>query len=203
MAELMNFNETDGETGEHLVIEFAHAPYLNEFDDGYDPNEDPDFEDPTGFDAFEYGTFKMISSNGDDIYEEFLHHIDFELADDAFDDTRVCFRGKDRRGISLGQSLGPCDHICCKIWHLEPLHPSKPGDLVLSKNTCKSIRALNTKVNHMIGCTDKECNNPHATGILIKASLLARASKIFNSHTTAKLKSIANASKLRIQKTSI
>ena len=193
MAELMNFNETDGETGEHLVFEFAHASYLNEFDDGYDPNEDPDFEDPTGLDAFEYDTLKMITSNGDDIDEEFLHHIDFELVDDAFDDTRVCFRGRERHEHSLGQ----CDHICCKIWHLEPLHPSKP--VIFSKNTCKSIRALNTLANHMIGCTDKECKNPNATGILIKASLLARASRIFNSHTTAKLKSIANASKLRIQ----
>ena len=197
MAELLNFNETDSATGEHLVFEFAHASYLNEFDDGYDPNEDPDFEDPTGLDAFEYDTLKMITSNGDDIDEEFLHRIDFELADDEFDDTRVCFRVKER----YEQSLGQCDHICCKIWHLEPLHPSKPEFVSRCKD--KSLRAFNTMANHKFGCTDKECNNPNATGILIKASLLARASKIFNSHTTAKLKSIANASKLRIQKTSI
>ena len=25
------------------IFEFENASYLNEFDDGYDPNEDPDF----------------------------------------------------------------------------------------------------------------------------------------------------------------
>ena len=158
--------------GENLV--FEHASYLNDFDDGYDPTEDPDYEQPQGLDGSEYDT-------DDDIAEE------TKLDDDEIDDTRVCFRG-DQRGISLGLSLGPCDHICCKVWHLEPIHQSKPDSV------CPMIRCpYLTKIRHTNECTDKECKNPNATGILVKARILQRASKIFNSRTAARLKSKAKA----------
>ena len=154
--------------GENLI--FEHASYLNDFDDGYDPNEDPDFESPEGLDDSEYDT-------EDEIEEE------SKLDHDEFDDTRVCFRGEQR-----GTSLGPCDHICCKVWHLEPIHSSKPDSY------CPMIRhPYVTMVRHMTECTDKECKNPNATGILVKARILARASKIFNSRTAARLKSKAKA----------
>ena len=157
---------------ENLV--FEHASYLNDFDDGYNQNEDPDYEDPEGLDDSEYDT-------EDDIDEE------FKLDDDEFDDTRVCFRAESH-GTLLGQSLGPCDHICCKVWHLEPIHQSKPDSM------CPMIRCVwLTMIRHINECTDTECKNPNATGILVKARILARASKIFNSRTAARLKSKAKA----------
>ena len=158
--------------GENLV--FEHASYLNDFDNGYNPNEDPDYVKPQGLDDSEYDT-------EDDIDHE------FKLDNDEFDDTRVCFRGERHYG-ELGLSLGPCDHICCKVWHLEPIHQSKPDSM------CPMIRCpYLTQIRHMNECTDKECKNPNATGILVKARLLARASKIFNSRTAARLKSKAKA----------
>ena len=180
----------------NAVFEFKHAAYFTDFDDGYDPNEDPDFEDSEGPEDSEYWKYdilKMISSNKDDIDEEFLHRIDFELDEDAFDDTRVCFKSESEITWSgtwskSKVSVGPCDHMCCKVWHLEPIHQSKPDSY------CPMIRhPYVTMVRHINECTDKECKNPNATGILVKARLLARASKIFNSRTAARLKSKAKA----------
>ena len=90
MAEWLNISsgsdsEDDGSNNENLVFQFEHASYLTEFDNGYDPKEDLEFEDPTGLDGFEFDTMKLITSNGDDIDEEFEEG-------DAFDDTRVCFK---------------------------------------------------------------------------------------------------------------
>ena len=63
----------------------------------------------------------MISLNGYDIDEEFLHRIDFVLDEDAFDDTRVCFKSKNEiiTGPDSKVSLGPCDHMCCKLYSVK------------------------------------------------------------------------------------
>ena len=192
--------ETDDKIDENAVFEFKHAAYFTDFDDGYDPNEDPDFEDSEGPEDSEYWKYdilKMISSNKDDIDEEFLHRIDFELDEDAFDDTRVCFKSESENTWSgtwskSKVSVGPCDHMCCKVWHLEPIHSTGPyeePDETFLKN--HGISSGN-------GCTDKECKYPNATEILDKASLLAKASIVFNLHTAAKLKSKAKAFKTTV-----
>ena len=175
------------ERHEDPVFIYPHASYLTEFDDDYDSNVDPDFEVP---DDCEVGTEY-------DIAEE------FEVDDYAFDDTQVCFKGEKL-------TLGPCDHMCCKVWCLEPIGFSHPEILpplggvedyfhtpMYSFVTHHGKRSGN-------GCTDKECKYPNATGILIKASLktslFERASNIFNSKTTKKLKSKANSSKISFRK---
>ena len=65
----------------------------------------------------------MISSDDDDIDEEFQEG-------DAFDYTRVCFKGEDEI-ITWSKSkllVGPCDHMYCKVWHLELIHSTEPYD---------------------------------------------------------------------------
>ena len=182
MADWLNISsgsdsEDDGSNHE-IVFKFAVPSYLTEFDDGYDPKADPDFEVP---DDYEVGTEY-------DIAEE------FEVDDDAFDDTQVCFKGKKL-------SLGSCDHMCCKVWCLEPIGFSHPeivpplgGVEEYGYTPMYSFLTHHGKRSGN-GCTDKECKNPSATGILIKASLktrlFERASQIFNSKTTKKLKSKA------------
>ena len=198
MAEWLNISsgsdsEDDGSNHENTVFQFEHASYLTEFDDGYDPNEDPEFEEPTGL-VKQYvrtDTLKMITSNGDDIDEEFEEG-------DAFDDTQVCFKtGKVPSGNLWYNwrnlvSLGPCKHMCCLVWHLKPIHSTGP---------------MSTFLNHhselYVGCTDKKCKDPNATGILFKAILLARASKIFNPQTAAKLKSTAKSFKISFRRTRV
>ena len=179
MAEWLNFNgETDNETDENSVIQFEHASYLNQFDVGYDPNEDPEFEDPEGLQE------TLDQSEYDD-------EVDFEeeskLRYDDFEDTQLCFKGKEKL-ITWTQdvSLGPCDHMCCKVWHLEPIQPT---------NTYLIMETFLKHHGESSGnkCSDKECNNPNATRILARASLLARASKIFTSHTSSKMNSKAKA----------
>ena len=46
--------ERDDEIDENAVFEFKHAAYFTDFDDGYDPNADPDFEDSEGPEDSEY-----------------------------------------------------------------------------------------------------------------------------------------------------
>lgn len=192
----IDFNrETDDEIDENAVFEFEHASYLTEFDDGYDPNEDPDFEGPEGLDDLKYDILKMLFSNEDDIDEE------FELDEDIFEDTRVCFKGKEL-------TLGSCDHMCCEVWRLEAIYPSKPDISLFGRDMTKVYEIyaerrspINSFLKHHgessgNQCTDQECKNPNAMKILVKA----RASKIFNSQTAAKLKSIANMSKISFQK---
>ena len=200
MAEWLNIStesvsEDDGINHENEVFQFEHASYLTEFDDGYDPEEDPEFEDPTGLDGFEFDTMKLITSNGDDIEEEFEEG-------DAFDDTRVCFKtGRIPPGNTWSSwanlvSLGPCKHMCCIVWHLKPIHAKdqydSPTDTFLKHHS-----------ELYVGCTDKKCKDPNATGILFKAILLARASKIFNPRTAAKLKSTAKSFKISAQRTAV
>ena len=121
----IDFNrETDDEIDENAVFEFEHASYLTEFDDGYDPNEDPDFEGPEGLDDLKYDILKMLFSNEDDIDEE------FELDEDIFEDTRVCFKGKEL-------TLGSCDHMCCEVWRLEAIYPSKPDISLFGRDMTK------------------------------------------------------------------
>ena len=179
------------------VFKFEHGSYLTEFDDGYDRNEDPEFEEPTGlevttfFGDFEFDTLKMIRSNGDDINEEFEEG-------DAFDDTRVCFKSGKIPTCSASSmyrwtdfvSLGPCKHMCCLVWHLKPINTKDPYD-----------SPMNTfwKHHRELGCTDNKCKDPNAAGILCKAIHLARASKIFNPRTAAKLKSTAKSFKISIR----
>ena len=155
----------------NAVFKFEQAPYLTEFDDGYDPNEDPDFEEPY---------------SEDDIDEE------FEIDDDACEDTQVCFKGDKL-------TLGSCNHMCCKVWCLEPIQPSIPENF--HQYYIPYDAPMGAFLQHHgrrsgYECTAKECNHPNATGTLVKA----RASRIFNSHTAAKLKSIANASKIAFLK---
>ena len=187
--------ETDDEIDENAVFEFEHASYLTEFDHDYDPNEDPDFEGPEGLDDLKYDILKMLFSNEDDIDEE------FELDEDLFEDTRVCFKGKEL-------TLGSCDHMCCEVWRLEAIYPSKPDIALFGRDMTKVYEIyaerrspINSFLKHHgessgNQCTDQECKNPNAMKILVKA----RASKIFNSQTAAKLKSIANVSKISFQK---
>ena len=189
--------ETEDEIGENAVFEFEHASYLTEFDDDYDPNEDPDFEGPEGIDDLKYDILKMLFSNEDDIDEE------FEVDEDIFEDTRVCFKGKEL-------TLGSCDHMCCEVWRLEAIYPSKPDIALFGRDMTKVYEIyaerrspINSFLKHHgessgNQCTDQECKNPNAMKILVKA----RASKIFNSQTAAKLKSIANASKISFQNSS-
>ena len=199
MAEWLNISSgTDSEDGgsnhenheSKEVFEFEHASYLTEFDDGYDPKEDPEFEDPTGLDGFEFDTMKMITSNGDDINEEFEEG-------DAFDDTRVCFKtGKipsySWRWADL-VSLGPCKHMCCIVWNLKPIESTDtPMDAFLKHHS-----------ELYVGCTDKKCKNPTANEILFKAIILAKASEIFNPNTAAKLKSTAKSFKISFRRTRV
>ena len=89
-------------------------------------------------------------------------------------------------------SLGPCKHICCITWNLEPIHEMDRYD-----------SPMDTFLKHhsllYVGCTDKKCKDPNATGILFKAIVLARASKVFNPRTAAKLKSTAKSFKISLR----
>ena len=153
MADWLNISsgsdsEDESNNHENPVFEFENAPYLTAFDDGYDPNEDPDFEDPDGLDDSKYDT----EDETDD---------EFELDDDAFDDTQICYKGNNDGPDWLWASLGPCDHMCCKVWHLKPME-------------------LGTFMKHHGNrCTVNKCKNPNAAGILFEAILLAKPSKIF------------------------
>jgi len=190
-------DDINREIDDNAVFEFEHASYLTVFDDGYDPNEDPDFEGPEFLDDFQYDIQKMLFYNEDDIDEE------FEVDEDIFEDTQVCFKGKEL-------TLGSCDHMCCEVWRLEAIYPSKPDISLFGRDMTKVYEIyaerrspINSFLKHHgessgNQCTDQECKNPNAMKILVKA----RASKIFNSQTAAKLKSIANASKINFQKTS-
>ena len=185
-------SEDESNNEDNEVFEFEHGSYLTEFDDGYDSKEDPDFEDSTGLGGFspfnEFVTLKMITSNGDDIDEEFEEG-------DAFDDTRVCFKtGKVPTANAWYNwpdcvSLGPCKHMCCLVWHLKPIQANhrydSPTDTFLKHHS-----------ELYVGCSDNKCKDPNATGILFKAIVLARASKIFNQRTAAKLKSTAISFKI-------
>ena len=199
MADWLNISsgsdsEDDGNNHE-IVFKYAVPSYLTEFDDGYDPNADPDFEVP---DDYEVGAENDFPSHDLYIAEE------FEDDDDAFD-TQVCFKGKTSPLL-----LGPCDHMCCKVWCLEPIGfinpeivPPLGGVEQFSQTPMCSFLTHHGKSSGN-GCTDKECKNPNATGILIKASLktslFERASNIFNSKTTKKFKSKANSSKISFRK---
>ena len=88
---------------ENQVFEFENATYLTEFDESYNPNEDPDFQN---MDVDTDDT----SDGGSD------------LAEAAHEDTRVCFRGREL-------SIVPCDHKCCEVWRL---HPRKPTEMKFS-----------------------------------------------------------------------
>ena len=187
MADWLNISSgsdsEDDSSNHEIVFQFAVPSYLTEFDDGYDPKADPDFEVP---DDYEVGTEYDIAEV-------------FEVDDDAFDDTQVCFKtGKIRPGntwYSWGKlvSLGACKHMCCIVWHLKPIHTTDTP--------------MRTFLRHhselYVGCTDKKCKDPNATGILFKAILLARASKIFNPRTAAKLKSTAKSFKISAQRTAV
>ena len=199
MAEWLNISsgsdsEDDGSNHENPVFQFEHASYLTEFDDGYDPNDDPEFEEPTGLaqQFMRTDTLKMITSNGDDIDEEFEEG-------DAFDDTQVCFKtGKvppvrNWYNWSNFVSLGPCNHMCCIVWHLKPIHTTDTPMRTFLKHHSELY----------VGCTDKKCKDPNANGILFKAILLARASKIFNQRTAAKLKSTAKSFKISTRRSSV
>ena len=196
MADWLNISsgrdsEDDGSNHENEVFQFEHASYLTEFDDGYDPKGDPEFEDPTCLDGFEFDTMKLITSNGDDIDEEFEEG-------EAFDDTRVCFKTGKVPPVNTWYnwpkcvSLGPCKHMCCLVWHLKPIHSTGP---------------MSTFLNHhselYVGCTDKKCKNPTANEILFKAIILAKASEIFNPNTAAKLKSTAKSFKISFRRTRV
>ena len=57
MAQWLNISfeydsEDEFKNNANPVFEFEHASYLTEFDDGYDPKEDPDFKDSTGLSGF-------------------------------------------------------------------------------------------------------------------------------------------------------
>ena len=88
----------------------------------------PDFEEPTGL-VKQYvrtDTLKMITSNGDDIDEEFEEG-------DAFDDTQICFlkSGPPENSWYSWEylvSLGPCKHMRCIVWNLKPIQ-SNVGSL--------------------------------------------------------------------------
>ena len=194
MADWLNISSGSDSEDEsnNEVFEFEHGSYLTEFDDGYDPKEDPDFEDSTGLSGFsifnEFVTLKMITSNGDDINEEFEEG-------DAFDDTQICFKtGKhppENTWYSWANlvSLGPCKHMCCIVRHLKPIHAADPMDTFLKHHS-----------ELYVGCTDKRCKNPNANGILFKAIMLAKASRIFNPRTAAKLKSTSKAFKITFRR---
>ena len=184
MADWLNISsgsdfEDESNNEDNEVFEFEHGSYLTEFDDGYDPKEDPDFKDSTGLSGF---------SNGDDIDEEFEEG-------DAFDDTRVCFKtGKVPTANTWHNwpdfvSLGPCKHMCCLVWHLKPIHTPDPMKTFLKHHS-----------ELYLGCTDKRCKNSNANGILFKAIMLAKASKFFNPRTAAKLKSTAKAFKITFRR---
>ena len=193
MADWLNISsgsDSEDESNNHdnEVFEFQQGSYLTEFDDGYDSKEDPEFEDPTVVNGFELDTLKMITSNGDDINEEFEEG-------DAFDDTLVCFKtGKVPTANTWHYwadlvSLGPCKHMCCIVRHLKPIHAPDPMDTFLKHHS-----------ELYVGCTDKRCKNPNANGILFKAIMLAKASRIFNPRTAAKLKSTSKAFKITFRK---
>ena len=157
MAKWLNISSAfdsgdDSNIYENAVFEFEHASYLTDFDDGYDPNEDPDFEDPEGSDYY----FDYYAEDETEEFEE----------GDAFDDTQICFKGNHGPYGPI-PSLGPCNHMCCKVWHLEPIH-------------AKSHMIMDTFLKHHGSrCTDKKCKNPNAAEILFKAILLTKPSKIF------------------------
>ena len=193
MADWLNISsgsDSEDESNNHdnEVFEFQQGSYLTEFDDSYDSKEDPEFEDPTVVNGFELDTLKMITSNGDDINEEFEEG-------DAFDDTLVCFKtGKVPTANTWHYwadlvSLGPCKHMCCIVRHLKPIHAADPMDTFLKHHS-----------ELYVGCTDKRCKNPNANGILFKAIMLAKASRIFNPRTAAKLKSTSKAFKITFRK---
>ena len=151
MAEWLNISseydsKDDSNNFENPVFEFEHAPYLTEFDDTYDPNDDPDFEYQEGPDDSEYDTEDETDG-------------ECEL-----DENLICFKD------GPYPSLGPCKHMCCRVWHLEPVHVTNWYNTTLMGPFLK---------HHGKRCTDKKCKNPNATGILFNAILLAKASKIF------------------------
>ena len=78
------FNNYDGE-----IFEFKNASYFTQFDNDYDSNEDPDFEN--------------LDLDADDDTDG-----EYDLDEGAHENTRVCFRGE-------GLALGPCGHICCEV----------------------------------------------------------------------------------------
>ena len=69
-------NRTEMHNNDNQVFEFENAPYLTEFDESYNPNEDPDFQN-MDMDTDD------DSDGGSDLDEA------------AHEDTRVCFRGKE------------------------------------------------------------------------------------------------------------
>ena len=54
MADWLNISSGSDSEDEsnNEVFEFEHGSYFTEFDDGYDPKEDPDFKDSTGLSGF-------------------------------------------------------------------------------------------------------------------------------------------------------
>ena len=186
MAKWLNISSAfdsgdDSNIYENAVFEFEHASYLTDFDDGYDPNEDPDFEDPEGSDYY----FDYYAEDETEEFEE----------GDAFDDTQICFKtGKHPPGNTWYSwadlvSLGPCKHMCCIVRHLKPIHAADPMDTFLKHHS-----------ELYVGCTDKRCKNPNANGVLFKAIMLAKASRIFNPRTAAKLKSTSKAFKITFRR---
>ena len=142
---------------ENEVFEFEKASYLTEFDDGYDPNEDPDFEN-------------MNVDTDDDTDEESEHD------DGAYEDSVICFRGKEL-------SLGPCYHDCCRVWRLKPIRSSGPKMDFSAFNKISATKgidqalldvennwmenddpAISFQKHHgeltVHGCTDQECEHP-------------------------------------------
>ena len=197
MAEWLNLINFDYD---NVIFKFKYASYLTEFDDGYDSNEDPDFVNPEGL-------RETLDESEDDEYEVDIYE-ESKLDEVAFEDTRLCFKGENETITwpNTKLSLGPCDHMCCKVWNLEPIKLENPE--LVGNFAWMFWSPMDTFLEHHgessgNRCTDEECNNPNATGILVKASLLARASKIFNPSTVAKLKSITNESKISVRKTSV
>ena len=99
---------------ENQVFEFENAPYLTAFDENYNPDEDPDFQN-MDMDTDD-------DSDGGSDLDEGVH-----------EDTRVCFRGKEL-------SFGSCDHKCCEVWRLHPQKPTKMNFSTFRKN----IRTMGT-----------------------------------------------------------
>ena len=154
------FNNYDGE-----IFEFENASYFTQFDNGYDPNEDPDFEN-------------MDVDTDDDTDEE------YELDENEHEDIRICFRGE-------GLVLGPCEHMCCEYWRLKPIYPESKMDfstfcnnmdakgfnqafLELEDHLEETGSPLNSFLKHHgessgYGCTDQQCNYPNATVIIARA----------------------------------
>ena len=168
---ISNLDESSDESiYEGAVFEFESAPYLTQFDNddssddsSCDYSFDSNFDCICGYSDDEDADVcrddkKYGYVSGGDFLKNFFYSEDdtdgeSELDEDAFEDTKLCFKAtylEERLSTDIGPTLGPCDHMCCKVWNL-------------SNPSIQSLVDFKKKHNK---CTDEKCKNSKAKRIL-------------------------------------